>query len=62
MRILFSLCSYNFVKVDKAYDAFTSIMLNIETSDENIVFNENLIIEDDFKPFIEWLCVSLAYF
>ena len=53
MRILFSLCSYNFVKVDKAYDAFTSIMLNIETSDENIVFNENLIIEDDFKPFIE---------
>ena len=62
VRILFSLHSYNFITADKAYDAFTRIMLNVETLGDNVVLDEGLIVEDEFKPFVEWLCVLFAYF
>ena len=62
VKILFSLCSYNFIAVDKDYNAFASIMLNIETLGNNVVFNEDLIAEVDLEPFLEWLFILLPYF
>ena len=61
-RFLFSLCSYNFIAANKAYEVFKSVILRMETLQDNIVFNEELIVEDDFEPFIKWLCISLMHY
>ena len=62
VRILLSLCSSNFITVDRTHDAFKSIMLNMKTLGDEVVFDDSLIAEDEFESFIEWFCVSLTYF
>ena len=37
-------------------------MLSIEILGNDIVLNGDLIVEDNFEPFIELLCVSLAHY
>ena len=38
------------------------MILNVETLDNNVAFNKDLVMQNDFESFIEWSCVSLAYY
>ena len=60
-RILFSLYSHNFISTNIYYDIFKEIFdQRIEEFSDKIVFDEDLIIEDEFSSLAEWLLVSIA--
>jgi len=53
-RILFSLFSHNFITTDLSCDIFKDILARIDKAKEKnnrIVFDENKVQKDEFKPF-----------
>ena len=62
-RILFSLFNYNFVTADMNYNLFKSILEKIDNAkkkNDRIVCNEEIVLKENFKPFIEWLLVYVV--
>ena len=60
-RMLFSLYSHNFISADICYDMFKEIFnQRMEEFSEEIVFDEDFIVEDEFSSLAEQLLVSIA--
>ena len=60
MRMLLSMLSHAFLRVDKACYAFKKIMQQIDHCKEEMLSARDVIEEEDCVPFNEWLSVSAA--
>ena len=59
-RILLSIFSHCFINADSSYEIFRSILDKLNSFEDEIVYDENIIDEKDFDPFIEWLLIAVA--
>ena len=58
--MLFSLFSYCFLLADICYDIFLEVFKRIEAVPGDVVFNNNIVQEEEFSLLVEWLLVSVA--
>ena len=56
-RMLFSLSSNSFVSGNIYYYAFSNWLHKIESSDSDVEFDEDLLLEEDVSAFLEWLLI-----
>ena len=57
-RILISIFSHCFINADLSHEIFRSILDKLDSLENEIVYDDNIMSEKDFDPFIEWLLIA----
>ena len=57
-RILLSIFSHCFINADLSFEIFWDILDKLDSVEDDIVYNEKIMSEKDFDPFVEWLLIA----